>query len=61
MLDGDRMALAMYNISFKSSFERKTLCTNELEEKDVSRLQHAIEDLYYFEFVYGKEKKPHFS
>ena len=54
MLDGDRMALSMYNISFKSSFERKLLCTNELEEQDISRLRHAIEDLYYFEFVYGE-------
>lgn len=54
MLDGDRMALSMYNISFKSSFERKLLCTNELGEQDILRLQHAIEDLYYFEFVYGE-------
>ena len=50
------MAISMYNISFKESFERKTLCTNELLEKDVEQLRHAIEDLYYFEFVYGKCK-----
>ena len=54
VLDGDRMAVSMYNISFKESFERKTLCTNELGEKDIDRLRHAIEDLYYFEFVYGE-------
>lgn len=54
VLDGDRMAVSMYNISFKESFERKSLCTTELEEKDLERLKHAIEDLYYFEFVYGK-------
>ncbi len=48
------MAVSLYNISFKESFERKALCTNELEEKEVSKLKHAIEDLYYFEFVYGK-------
>lgn len=54
VLDGDRMAVSMYNISFKQSFERKTLCTNELEEPSVVQLRHAIEDLYYFEFIYGK-------
>ena len=54
VLDGDRMAVSMYNISFKESFERKSLCTNELEEEDLQRLKHAIEDLYYFEFVYGE-------
>lgn len=47
------MAVSMYNISFKEAFDRKTLCTNELHEEDVVRLKHAIEDLYYFEFVYG--------
>lgn len=54
VLDGDRMAVSMYNISFKESFERKTLCTNDLDEPNLMRLRHAIEDLYYFEFVYGK-------
>lgn len=48
------MALSMYDTSFKTSFDRKTLCTNELNEEDILRLRHAIEDLYYFEFVYGK-------
>ena len=54
VLDGDRMAVSMYNISFKESFERKVLCTNSLSEADISVLQEAIEDLYYFEFVYGR-------
>lgn len=47
------MAVSMYNVSFKESFERKILCTNELGAEDVDKLKHAIEDLYYFEFVYG--------
>lgn len=37
------------------SFQRKELCSRELGEKEVERLQEAIEDLYYFEFVYGKQ------
>ena len=54
VLDGDRMAVSMYNISFRESFERKSLCTNELDDEDLKSLRHAIEDLYYFEFVYGR-------
>ena len=48
------MALSMYNVSFKHSFERQALCTNDLSSEDILRLRHAIEDLYYFEFVYGE-------
>jgi len=51
------MAVSMYNISFKETFKLKTLCTIELEEKDISQLKHAIEDLYYFEFIYGKSSR----
>lgn len=54
VLDGDRMAVSMYNITFKETFTRKSLCTAQLKEGDVERLKHAIEDLYYFEFVYGE-------
>lgn len=54
VLDGDRMAVAMYNISFKETFDRKVLCTTSLNAQELKQLQEAIEDLYYFEFVYGK-------
>lgn len=53
VLDGDRMAVALYNISFKESFERKVLCTTSLNRAELEHLQEAVEDLYYFEFVYG--------
>ena len=48
------MAVAMYNVSFKESFDRKVLCTTSLNRPELEQLQEAIEDLYYFEFVYGK-------
>ena len=54
VLDGDRMAVAMYNVSFKETFDRKVLCTTSLNQQELKQLQEAIEDLYYFEFVYGK-------
>ena len=54
VLDGDRMAVAMYNVSFKETFDRKVLCTTSLNTQELKQLQEAIEDLYYFEFVYGK-------
>ena len=48
------MAVAMYNVSFKESFDRKVLCTTSLDQQELKQMQEAIEDLYYFEFVYGK-------
>ncbi len=47
------MAVSMYNLTFKNSFDLKTLCTIELDQNDIEKLKHTIEDLYYFEFVYG--------
>ena len=40
------------------SFDRKEICTVRLSGNDVNRLQEAIEDLYYFEFVYGVSSVP---
>ena len=37
------------------SFDRKQLCSRELDGKEVAQFQEAIEDLYYFEFVYGEQ------
>ena len=37
------------------SFDRKQLCSRELEGKEVAQFQEAIEDLYYFEFIYGEQ------
>ena len=54
VLDGDRMAVSLYDITFKETFEQKVLCKLMLSEEDISVLQNAIEDLHYFEFVYGK-------
>lgn len=53
-MDGDRMAVSMYDITFKETFDQKVLCKLMLSEEDISVLQNSIEDLYYFEFVYGK-------
>ena len=46
------MAVSLYDITFKETFEQKVLCKLMLSEEDISILQNAIEDLYYFEFVY---------
>ena len=53
-MDGDRMAVSLYDITFKETFDQKVLCKLMLSDDDISKLQNAIEDLYYFEFVYGK-------
>lgn len=54
VLAGDRMALSTYSIRFKESFDRKELCVVELKRHDLHKLTEAIEDLYYFEFVYDE-------
>ncbi|XP_051909962.1 transmembrane 9 superfamily member 1 [Hippocampus zosterae] len=51
VLDGDRMAESLYQISFRENVEKKTLCQLTLSENQVDQLREAIEELYYFEFV----------
>lgn len=53
VLDGDRMAVSLYEIRFKESFDRRVLCTKTMTETDLDSIKEAIEDLYYFEFIYG--------
>jgi len=52
VLDGDRMAVSMYDVKFKQKVDSpKILCTVSLSQDDIKRLREAIEELYYFEFV----------
>ncbi|GFT99098.1 transmembrane 9 superfamily member 1 [Nephila pilipes] len=51
VLEGDRMAFSMYNISFRIPVKNEKLCTLSLNEQEISQLKEAIEDLYYFEFI----------
>ena len=54
VLDGDRMAVSLYEISFNKSVSHSELCTLVLTANDIAKLQEAVEDLYYFEFVFGE-------
>ncbi len=54
MLDGDRMAVSLYEIKFRESFDRKVLCTKSMTNENMEAIKEAVEDLYYFEFVYGE-------
>jgi hypothetical protein len=47
------MAKSLYKIEFNKNVESAKLCTVVLKENDITTLQSAIEDLYYFEFVSG--------
>ncbi|XP_057308741.1 transmembrane 9 superfamily member 1-like [Hydractinia symbiolongicarpus] len=51
VLDGDRMAVAMYDIKFNQNVKDIVLCAESLKLKDIDELRHAIEELYYFEFI----------
>ena len=48
------MAVSLYEANFTMPVPHKELCTKVLSKEDISKLQEAIEDLYYFEFVFGK-------
>ncbi|XP_003385405.1 PREDICTED: transmembrane 9 superfamily member 1-like [Amphimedon queenslandica] len=52
VLDGDRMAVSLYDIQFNKSVPHAELCTLVLTANDIAKLQEAVEDLYYFEFVF---------
>ena len=54
VLAGDRKAMSDYSIGFKESFDHKELCSVELKEPELQTLREAIEDLYYFEFIFGE-------
>jgi transmembrane 9 superfamily protein 1 len=52
VLDGDRMSVALYDIGFKEDFAYKKLCSVQLSGEDLKKMTEAVEDLYYFEFVF---------
>ena len=56
VLAGDRKAVSDYSIGFKESFDERTLCSVELDQEAMDTLREAIEDLYYFEFVFGEKE-----
>ena len=46
------MMKTLFELPFDRSFENKKLCSYTLKPKDIEKLQHAIENDYYFEFIY---------
>ena len=48
------MAVSLYDIGFNVSVKSEELCTMILSEDQVDKFREAIEDLYYFEFVFGE-------
>lgn len=54
VLAGDRKAVSDYSVGFLESFDRKELCSVELRESELEKLREAIEDLYYFEFLFDE-------
>ncbi len=46
--------MSLYDIGFNVSVKNQELCTLILSEKQVAKFREAIEDLYYFEFVFGE-------
>ena len=52
VLAGDRMMKTLFSLPFEHSFESKKLCSYTLKAKDIEIFQRAIDEDYYFEFIY---------
>jgi len=52
VLAGDRMMKTLFEMPFEKSFDGKKLCSYTLRRKDIEAFQHAIDNDYYFEFIY---------
>jgi len=52
VLAGDRMMKTLFALPFEHSFESKKLCSYTLKPKDIEVFQRAIDEDYYFEFIY---------
>jgi len=47
------MMKTLFALPFDQSFESKKLCSYTLKPKDIDTFQSAIDNDYYFEFIYG--------
>jgi len=52
VLAGDRMMETLFKLPFLDSFAHKRVCSYHLRPKDIQRFQDAIDQDYYFEFIY---------
>ena len=52
VLAGDRMMKTLFELPFAKSFTGKKLCSYTLKPQDIETMQHAIDNDYYFEFIY---------
>uniref|UniRef100_A0A7S0N4S3 Transmembrane 9 superfamily member n=1 Tax=Cryptomonas curvata TaxID=233186 RepID=A0A7S0N4S3_9CRYP len=52
VLAGDRMMKTLFSLPFLVPFEGKKLCSYSLKPSDIEAFQRAIDEEYYFEFIY---------
>lgn len=52
VLNGDRMVLSAYDLSFRVSREKETLCKKTLSSQEASKFREAVKNDYYFQMYY---------
>ena len=49
LLAGDRAANSLYKFNFRRNSANETLCTQQLDRKEVEQFRKAVENEYYFQ------------
>jgi len=49
VLNGDRMVLSAYDLSFRVSREKETLCKRTLTPQEVAQFRESVKNDYYFQ------------
>ena len=49
MIEGDRLATTMYDLSFRVDKELETLCNKKLSKEDLAKFRKAVKEDYYFQ------------
>ena len=49
VIEGDRLATTMYDLSFRVDKELETLCNKRLSKEDLAKFRKAVKEDYYFQ------------
>ena len=52
VLNGDRMVLSAYDLSFRVNREKETLCKRTLTSQEVAQFRESVKNDYYFQMYY---------
>lgn len=59
LLAGDRAVNSLYTFYFKRNSANETLCTQQLDRKEVEAFRKAVENEYYFQVRLSPRRRDH--